>query len=245
MREDGAWMLRRGRVRFTSHELSRLREADPARFSPNVLFRPVVESALLPTICYVGGPAEVSYFAQIGPLFEAHGVMAPVVHPRGSAVLIEHKVRKILDKFDLTPTDFAVPPHELKSRVVRARLPEPVARSLDALRASARSAWDDLGSAIVPIDPTLEGWMRGQRNWTLSRIESAERKIANHLKKQNEVTLRQLDRAGTHLYPGGVAQERGTTILPYVARYGPALLDAIEAKLPLVAGAPAPIQVEV
>ena len=34
---------------------------------PNVLLRPVIERAILPTATYIGGPAEIAYFAQIGP----------------------------------------------------------------------------------------------------------------------------------------------------------------------------------
>jgi len=60
--ENGAFHLRRSGERFSLAELGRLAEQSPERLSPNVLLRPVIEAALLPTVAYVGGPGELAYF---------------------------------------------------------------------------------------------------------------------------------------------------------------------------------------
>ena len=51
---------------------------------PNVLLRPVVERAILPTATYIGGPAEIAYFAQIMPIADTLGVARPTIVPRWS-----------------------------------------------------------------------------------------------------------------------------------------------------------------
>ena len=55
---------------YGAEELSGLSESEPECFSPNVFLRPLVQDHLFPTVAYVGGPAEISYFAQINPLYQ-------------------------------------------------------------------------------------------------------------------------------------------------------------------------------
>lgn len=227
VREDGSWLLRRTRRRVSDAELLDMLARDPASFSPNVLLRPVVESSLFPTLAYVGGPAEVGYFGQIGCLFAAHGVMAPVVFPRFGVMLIEAKVRKVLDKFGMAPVDFARPFHEVAARLVREEMPGSVHEALATLRDSLMSGYERLGRAAEEIDPTLRGWLDGQRNQALSQTDSAAKKIASHLRKRSEVELEQLRKAALNLYPDGTPQERVLNPLPFLARYGASLLDEI------------------
>lgn len=233
VREDGAWMLRRTRVRLSDSDLFAMLESNPESFSPNVLLRPVVESALFPTVAYVAGPSEVSYFAQIGCLFEAHGIQAPVVFPRFSVTLIESKVRKVLDRSGLVAEELAHPFHEVATRFVREEMPDEVRRALELLRADTRGDYDLLAEAAKPIDPTLIGWLEGVRNGALAQTDAAEKKIASHLKKKNEIVLEQLRKAAVNLYPEGVPQERRLNAFPYLARYGPELLlELLEAMEP-------------
>ena len=48
----------------TESEVRDARDRDPSVLSPNVLLRPVAESALFPTLSYVAGPGEMAYFGR-------------------------------------------------------------------------------------------------------------------------------------------------------------------------------------
>jgi len=234
VRQGDGWALRRSRRRLTPSELEAWIGREPAAFSPNVLFRPVVESALLPTVAYVGGPGEVAYFGQIGCLFRAHGIEPPLVVPRASLLIIESKVRRLLDRFGMEPAEFQRPFHELLTERMRASLPATVTDPIAELRRTLEAGYDRLTEGAASIDPTLEGWMRAIRNRALSQVTDAEKKVTRHMKKRSEIEVRQLGRAAANLAPGGTPQDRALNALPYLARYGPGLihdlLDAIDVK---------------
>src|SRR6266849_3226230 len=53
-----------GEKTWAHEELVRLTHAEPEKFSPNALFRPVVQDFLLPTLASIAGAVEISYLAQ-------------------------------------------------------------------------------------------------------------------------------------------------------------------------------------
>jgi len=220
VREDGRWTLRRTKRELSDADVQDLLRREPVRFSPNVLLRPVVESAVFPTIAYVGGPSEIAYFAQIGCLFLAHGIEPPIAVPRVSATLIEGKVRKVLDKFGIDVDDVRRPFHEVATQRVRDEMPDAVTAPLARLRSAIRMEYDHARDAAAAIDPTLRKWMEGVRNSSLATVDDAEKKVASHLKKRSEVELEQLRKAAVNLYPENAPQERVLNGIPYLARYG-------------------------
>lgn len=240
VREDGSFQLRRTKRRLTEDELLGLLETEPERFSATVLLRPVVESSLFPTVAYVGGPAELSYFAQTGCLFKAHGIDMPLVFPRFSVTLVERKVRKVMDKFGLTVEDFSQPVRELSARIVREGLPPDVDAAVSALRRQLDEGYEALLGATKSIDPTLKGPLTAAKNTSHVALREAEKKILSHLKEQQATTLEQLEKAAANLSPGGAAQERALNPVQYLARYGPELLSAVAEALTVDLTAAAP-----
>ena len=229
---DGAFVTRRGRERFDLAALRRIAETEPTRLSPNVLLRPVVESALLPTVAYLGGPAELRYLALTPPVYRRLGVAPQRPLPRWSGILVEPRVDRILEKFGIELNDLMGPPGALESRLVRSQLPSEAVAALESLRAALESGYGALERSATEIDPTLVRPVQGARHQALSGTQDVEKKLVQHLKKRQETELGQIARARTAVQPGGKPQERGLTLAPFMARYGPALVtdlsEAIE-----------------
>lgn len=229
---DGGFMTRRGREKIELAELQRIAAAEPGRLSPNVLLRPVIESALLPTAAYLAGPGELRYLAMTLPVYERMRIPRQLMLPRWSGVVVEPRVDRVLQKFNIALEALLEPPGALEARLVRSQLPEEAVREIAALKAAIEAGYDGLGRSAGAIDPTLVRPVQGSRNQALSGINEVERKMVQHLKKRQEVELGQIAKARTVVLPDGKPQERVLTLAPFLARYGPGLVlgltDAIE-----------------
>src|SRR4051812_9465397 len=192
---------------------------------PNVLLRPVVERAILPTATYIGGPAEIAYFAQLSPIAEILGVPRPSIVPRWSAMIIEPHVERILEKLDLSPADFR-DPHEVESRVARSHVPRRVVEELEATRTAIEERLDQLSDAVAQEPPTVGANVTGGlRANLLRRLDRFERRLLAAVKRQHADTMNEIGTARGSLYPLGKPQERSLNFVPLLARYGPGLRD--------------------
>jgi bacillithiol biosynthesis cysteine-adding enzyme BshC len=234
-REEGGFRLHRSGTILSRDEIMSRVQEDPSILSPNVLLRPVVESALLPTLSYVAGPGELAYFAQLKELFHCHGIRMPVITPRHSATLVEAKVEKVLEKFHLALEGLNRPHHELAAEIAREEIPPGVRQALGEIRGALGKGTNALTQAAREVDPTLKGPLTQARNTAFSAFDEAERKILQAVKRQNEIALGQLEKAQQNLFPLGKPQERVLNPFYYLTRYGtgliPALLDAFHVAL--------------
>ena len=206
-------------------------QAQPGEFSPNVFLRPVVESVVFPTLAYVGGPGEISYFAQLTPLFAEFGIEPPVVYPRASVTLEEPGLHERLNALGFAPSDLRRPRHELVEAVARQAMPRRVRESLDALSRGVSGGYREVIEEAMKLDPTLAGALGSLRNESLSRIGRAERKILRRLKELEGERVREMDMVRARLAPGGEPQERVLNVLSFLAEHGPELLVGILAAI--------------
>lgn len=231
IRDGDAFVTRRSGERFTHGELERLAAASPERFSGNVLLRPVVESALLPTVAYVAGPGELRYLSLSAPLYTALAVPRQLPVPRWSGMLVEPRVDRVLEKFGVEIAELLVPGGRLETRLVRDQLPLEASAALADLRAAIERGYTTLEAVARDVDPTLQRPMQVLRHGALTGTQEAEKKLIQHLKRRQETELGQVDRARTALLPGGKPQERVLTAAPFLARYGRGLLPALAGEI--------------
>lgn len=231
--DHGAFITRRGGERFDLAALQRIAAAEPEKLSPNVLLRPVIESALLPTVAYLAGPGELNYLALTPPIYERMRVPRQLALPRWSGILVEPKVDRVLQKFGIELGDLLEREGPLEARLVRSQLPQEAARSLRTLREALDTGYEGLARSAAEIDPTLTRAVQGVKNQALGGLQDIEKKLIQHLKRRQEIELGQIAKARTLVLPENQPQERVLTIASFLARYGPPLVadlsQAIEA----------------
>ncbi|HEX6104525.1 MAG TPA: bacillithiol biosynthesis cysteine-adding enzyme BshC, partial [Gemmatimonadales bacterium] len=164
---DGGFTARRSRERLTLDEVRRIAEREPGRLSPNVLLRPVVESALLPTVAYLAGPGELRYLGLTPPVYQRLEVPRQLPLPRWSGLLVEPRVDRVLDKFGITLEDLLQPAGALESRLVRSQLPQDAITAFTGLRDAVETHYDALARTVEEIDPTLARPVQSARHQAL------------------------------------------------------------------------------
>jgi bacillithiol biosynthesis cysteine-adding enzyme BshC len=219
------FMTRRSREQLSLAEIERLAGQDPGRFSPNVLLRPAIESLLLPTVGYVAGPGELRYLALAETIYPLLDIFHQRPLPRWSGVLVDARTDRVLDKFGATLDELLEPGQKLETRVVREQLPAEAAEAFHALRTSIAGNYETLAKAATSIDPTIEKTIRNLAQQAQSGVDDAEKRLVSHLKKRQTTETQQIARARELVLPLGKPQERVITLAPWLARYGPSLLE--------------------
>lgn len=243
LHDDGGFVSRRAGTRWSLADLERLAEREPERLSPNVLLRPVVESAILPTVAYVAGPGELAYLPMARPLYEQLGVPMQRPVPRWSGVLVEPRVDRVLRKFSARLEELLAPGMALEARVIRDQLPGELTEAANRLRASLEAEYAVVRRAVVSVDPTLDRPAEAAMGHALSGLAGLEERALRHLRKRQQTELAQIARARTAVLPAGRPQERVLGMAGWLGRLGPPLLDQIAAAVaawqaPALAGGP-------
>ena len=224
--EHGEFFTRRGNERWTLDALKEVAANDPQRLSPNVLLRPVVEAAILPTIAYVAGPGEMKYLPQATPIYELFDVEPQIPVPRWSGLCIENRTAKVLTKYGITTSDLALPEGQLEARVLREKMPEEAEKTIEEIRTYLDDKYGDLEESTQRLEDSLKKPIVAARRNALRDLAGVEKKIVGALKRSNETTVRQLSNARSSIFPLSKPQERIHTVAPYLIRYGNAFLDA-------------------
>ena len=229
---DGGWKA--GTTTYTTAELLTLLDAEPERFSPNALLRPIVQDTILPTAAYIGGPAEIAYFAQSAVVYQAILNRITPVLPRLSATLIEPAIAQVMAQHEVSFSQVieslsqgSKTSAELATRLGARAMPIEAKRKLAAAGNSMDAELTALTEYMTAMSPDLgrSATISGNKmRYQMNRL----RRLAANFELQKQAALSKHATAiALHLYPEGHLQERLLGGIQFLAQHGdtlPALL---------------------
>ena len=216
-----------GDEQISSEELSALAKTSLDSFSPNVLLRPVVQDYVLPTLAYVGGAAEVAYFAQAAVAYEKlAGRITPIL-PRFSATLIEPKPQALLAKYKLSFTEVFQGPEGLRQVIGSHLLPPNLQISFDQATTAVERSMKSVRESLAQLDKTLVESAEHAEQKMLYQITNLHSRAARAELRQSEIVGRHADMLSNSLYPHKALQEREVAGVYFLAKYGKELLNGL------------------
>ena len=223
--ESGEFLIDTERV--SHQQLLQMAASSPQSLSPNVMLRPVVQDYLLPTLAYVGGAAEVAYFAQAGAVYEALlGRITPVLS-RFSATLIEQKIKALLEKYDMAVPTVFEGPEILREAIGARRLPPDLRSSFEQATAGVERTMKAVRESIAELDKTLIESAENAESKMLYQINNLRARAARAELRHSEVIQRHAELISNALYPEKALQERGFAGIYFLAKHGRGLLEGL------------------
>lgn len=218
-REEG-FALKGIRQQFSTEELLRISTDTPELLSPNVALRPLCQDTILPTVAYVGGPSEIAYFAQLEPLYKLFGVTMPIIYPRASATIIEPKVGKILEKYELDLGDIFEGYEHVSKHVLEMISEVNIEELFTDASTRIKDLIGEMKFGLQYIDPTLQGPLDSTQEKMESILAVLKAKASAAQQTKHETALRQLQKINHIIYPNNNFQERELTVLYFMNKYG-------------------------
>jgi bacillithiol synthase len=223
--QDGEFFI--GERKLAAAELLQETERCPEKFSANVLLRPLVQDYLLPTLCYIGGPSEIAYFAQIEVVYrKLAGRVTPIV-PRIFATLVEPRVAKLLNRYQLSLADMLNTPEKTRELVAARALPDSILKSFDSAAEHLERALALLQGPLEKLDRTLVDAAENAGSKMRYQLQGVRDKAARAEARKNTEVLRHADELITALYPNKELQEREVGAAYFLLKYGRGVVEQI------------------
>ena len=228
VKENSEFRIQNSELKFTESEILYELQSHPERFSPNVILRPLFQQKILPSLAYIGGAGELSYWLQLKPVFDFYKVNFPQLLLRNSVLLVNEATVKKIDKIGFALPDFFRSTDELKKEFIAGNTEENI--DVAVYKTELEATFEKVKELAKNIDASLVNTVGAELQKSLQSIDGIEKRLLKSLKQKNETELNQIEKIKNQLFPNNSLQERVENFSAYYAKYGQAFIrDLIEA----------------
>ena len=218
-----------GSRKFSTAELA----ARAQELSPNALLRPVLQDYMFPTAAYIGGPAELAYFAQSEVLYRNLLGRQPAAFPRAGFTILDERSHKRMRRYGLSPTDLFAGEQALGDVIGRRLTPPQLKHSLDQTRTAFGTALDALAGELKKFDVSLTGALETSRRKIEYQTGKIVAKTTRRMLERDEQAVRDAHSLSGLTFPEKHLQERFYSVIPFLATFGMELIDDLDSAVQL------------
>ena len=223
---------RDGAISYSDRELLQVAVETPEKLSPNVLLRPLVQDTIFPTVAFIPGPGEASYYAQVTSMYPVFNVEPPVVWPRPGLTVVEPRLARYLKKYNVPQRELLRDLNDILARELKRKNDMDIDGVFDHLRSHLALEYEHLKRELAKLNPQLQKIAEKNLQHVYSQVRYLEDKAQEEYKKKNEVMIRHFAAMEHGLTPNGKLQERVFCIFPYLMKYGPGFWEKLVADFP-------------
>lgn len=227
---SGHWVGKQGEVRFSEEELTAIAQEEPERLSNNVVTRPLMQECLIPTLVFIGGNGEISYWSALKQAFHTLHLKMPPVLPRLSFTYSDQKIDKVLQMLNMQHEEVITEGvRDRKANWLKAQTNPPLDHLFALVKESIAKSHEPIRELAADIRSDL-GQMSESNLIRIQReIDFLHGKMARALEQKYAKKLSEFDFADACLLPFGGLQERVWNPLSIINQHGTEFIDKLAA----------------
>jgi bacillithiol biosynthesis cysteine-adding enzyme BshC len=207
-------------------------QEQPLNFSANVLLRPVVQDIVLPAIACVAGPSELAYLGQAQVLYSAVGRPMPAVLPRSGFTLVDRRIERWMEKYQVGVDDIWQGKEHLRQRIASTAFAEGWSERFDQTERDLADLLKRMRKDIEVLDPTLLDTLNHTEEKIQYQIERLKGKLTRSALARSEVLVRHEQALLDAILPEKELQERLVSGVYFLGRAGYGLLESLLQQIP-------------
>lgn len=221
-------VIKADHLTFTVQELLDIAEKNPEKLSNNVVTRPIMQEWLFPTLAFIAGPGEITYWAELKGCFEKVGLKMPPVVPRLNITFLERNIESDIEELSLSLEEILMNgTSEERSRKINCLKDQAFEVMVSEKRKEIEKIYREITDQVIQIDKGLVDVVKKNSQFVLSQLDYLQRKVEQSILMKHEVLLNKYLRIEQFLYPFNGLQERCWNIFYFINRYGFALIDQL------------------
>ncbi|SMQ70188.1 bacillithiol biosynthesis cysteine-adding enzyme BshC [Bacillus sp. OV166] len=220
-RGNDRFVGKNGTLAFTREQLVVLAEESPANLSNNVVTRPLMQEWLFPTVAFIAGPGEISYWAELKLVFEHFDMKMPPIVPRLNITILDRSVETDVAELHLNLAEvLSIGTDKGRHQFLEAIKDKEVESLFSITKDQLVKQYRQIEAKTAELDRGLLPLFKKNEGYLLKEIDFLKKKLDEAVRLKHDNMIKKYARVDLALRPDGFPQERVWNVFYYLNQYG-------------------------